>query len=704
MNNTHIPIVGGTTLSLPTSFDRLWDLATNIWWTWDHEAQELWRRIDPQRWAEVGNPVAHLHGVEPEVWDTLETDVAYVDLYERVVRRFDTYMNSSDTWFSERGVDLDGPIAYLCTEYGLHDSLRFYSGGLGVLAGDHLKTSSDLGIPLVAVGLFYRRGYFHQAIDPHGESQHYYAPADLSGIPAYPVADRNGAPLRIPLEFPGRVVEVAVWKVQVGRVQLLMLDTDLPENEAYDRSITHLLYVRGRDARLAQEVVLGFGAVRLLDLLDIAPSAWHVNEGHAAFSLIERLDRQPGESLEERMATVKQNTLFTLHTPVPAGNEKFDMNSVLRYTDYLVPDLPRELVAHLGRVDDFDQAPFDMGGLAIALAAKVNGVSQRHGLVASDTWRHRIGDEADGITNGVHVPTWIGTATSRLFSEAIGSDWERKLTHADAWDVIRDLDPAEVWAAHGTQKRVLLRSLRARIRSQFARHGAGPDWLKEINDMLPEDRLTIGFARRFATYKRATLILSDLPRLQHILTNPERPAQIVFSGKAHPADKGGQELIARIHELAQRPEFRGHLFFIEDYDMELGHLLTAGCDVWLNNPTPPKEASGTSGMKAAINGCLNLSIPDGWWAEAVDHGVNGWTFGPQGLDPNDDLHDADSLYQVLEKEVIPTYYERNNDGLPESWIEMMLNSIAACTHQFSSHRMLAEYTNEAYLPLGSPKT
>ncbi len=704
MTYPQIPIIGGTTLSLPESFDRLWDLATNIWWTWDHEAQDLWRRIDRQRWQELGSPMPLLQGVDPEVWRTLETDPAFVDLYERIVRRFDTYMRPDDTWFDSREVEMAGPIAYLCTEYGLHHSLRFYSGGLGVLAGDHLKTASDLGIPLVAVGLLYRRGYFHQAIDPHGDSQHYYAPADLSGIPAFPVADRTGTPLRIPLQFPGRVVQIAVWKFQVGRVPLLMLDSDLPENEPSDRSITHLLYVRGREARLAQEIVLGFGGSRALDKLGIQPSAWHVNEGHAAFSLIDRLARQAGASVEERISAVKSNTLFTLHTPVPAGNEKFDMNAVLRYTDYLAPELSRELVTQLGRVDEHDQAPFDMGGLAIALAAKVNGVSKRHGLVASDTWRHRIGGEAEGITNGVHVPTWIGPSTARLFDDAVGLDWERKLTQADAWDTLRGLDPAEVWAAHNTQKRLLLRSLRARIRRQFARHGAGPDWLKAIDDMLPEDRLTIGFARRFATYKRATLLLSDLPRLQHILTNPDHPVQVVFSGKAHPADKGGQELIARIHELAQRPEFRGHLFFIEDYDMELGRLLTNGCDVWLNNPTPPKEASGTSGMKAGINGCLNLSIPDGWWAEAVEHGVNGWTFGPQGLEANDDYTDADSLYHVLEKDVVPTFYSRGPEGIPEAWVTMMLNSMVTCTSAFSSHRMLVEYTNEAYLPLGVEPT
>ena len=694
-----IPVSGGLTMLLPKTFERLWELATNLWWTWDHEAQELWGRIDRHSWTESANPLALLTSVEPDTWNNLEMDAVFMDLYERVLRRFDSYMESDDTWFSRRDLETSGPVAYLCTEYGLHHSLTFYSGGLGVLAGDHLKTASDLGIPMVAVGLFYRRGYFHQAIDPHGDSQHYYARVNLSDLPAYPVVDRTGAPLRVALEFPGRTVSVAAWKLQVGRVQLLMLDTDLPENEASDRSITHLLYVRGREARLAQEIVLGFGGSRVLEKLGVEPAMWHVNEGHAAFSLIDRIRREEGETLEDRMAAVKANTLFTLHTPVPAGNEKFDMSKVLRYTDYLTPDIPRELISQLGRVDDHDQAPFDMGGLAISLAAKVNGVSQRHGLVASDTWRHRIGAEADGITNGVHVPTWIGPSTLHVLKESVGSDWERKLTHADAWDAVRQIDPAEMWAAHMTQKRILIRSLRARIRSQFARHGAGPDWLKSIDDMLPEDRLTIGFARRFATYKRATLLLSDLGRLQNILTNPDRPVQIVFSGKAHPADKGGQELIAHIHELAQRPEFRGHLFFIEDYDMELGHILTSGCDVWLNNPTPPKEASGTSGMKAAINGCLNLSIPDGWWAEAVQHGVNGWSFGPQGIDPQDDHTDADSLYQLLEKEVVPIYYDRNAEGIPEPWVAMMLDSIASCIHSFSSHRMLAQYANEAYLPL-----
>lgn len=696
-----IPDIPGTQIALPDEFDRLYDIANNMWWTWDDEAEELWARIDPQRWLDVGHPISFLQGVDTGTWETLSGDARFLDLYSSVIRRFDNYMTGADTWSANQIFPMPGPVAYLCTEYGLHHRMPFYSGGLGVLAGDHLKSASDLGIPMVAVGVLFRRGYFRQAVDPQGDQQHYYPTVDISRRPIHPIAGPGGGQLKVKVDFPGRTVHVAAWKVQVGRVPLIMLDTDLRENDPADRPITHLLYVRGREMRLAQELILGVGGVKVLRRLGIMPAVWHVNEGHAAFSLLERAARRirEGATLESAQMAIRTKTLFTLHTPVPAGNERFDLGSVLRYTDYLFPEIDSASIAKLGKVNEHDDGAFDMGALAIRFSSFVNGVSQRHGEVATDQWSHLVGAPVRGVTNGVHVPTWIGHSMHRVFDANIGAHWEEKMVSPDAFDVIRKVPDDELWHAHIAQKDIMMRRLRRRIRNQFGRHGASPDTLREVTEMLPTDRLTIGFARRFATYKRATLLLHDLPRLQAILTNPERPVQVVFAGKAHPADQGGQELIRRVVELSQRPEFRGHLFFIEDYDMEVGGLLTGGCDVWLNNPVPPKEASGTSGMKSALNGGLNLSVPDGWWAESVVNAQNGWSFGPEGLAEHGDDADSGSLYHVLENEVVPLFYQQDEDGIPKGWVAMMKEAIVGTAYPFSAYRMLIDYAQKAYFPL-----
>lgn len=688
-------------LALPDDFDRLYDLAHNLWWSWDDDASALWAQIDSTRWNEVENPISLLQGTDPATWDRLHGDNRFIQAYKDVVRRFDSYMKEEATWSSQQVPPLNGPVAYMCTEYGLHHELPFYSGGLGVLAGDHLKTASDLGIPMVGIGVLFHRGYFRQAVDPDGDQQHFYPAMDLARLPFEPVESPGGGHLKVELPFPGRTVRVAAWKLQVGRVPLILLDTDLPENDPSDRSITHLLYVRGRDMRLAQELVLGVGGVQVLRRLGIVPSVWHVNEGHSAFSLLARAMKRidEGATLNEARIGISTKTLFTLHTPVPAGNERFDLGEVQRYADYLFPHIARNSIGELGKAGEHDDG-FDLGALAIRFSSFVNGVSRRHGEVASQQWKHLIGGPANYITNGVHVPTWVGHSMQRVFADALGSDWRAKLASAGEWDEkLRAIPDDEIWHAHQSQKDVMIRQIRRRIRSQASRHGMGPDQLREISGMLPLDRLTIGFARRFATYKRATLLLHDLPRLQAILTNPETPVQLVFAGKAHPADQAGQELIRRVVELSRRPEFIGHLFFVEDYDMALGQLLTGGTDVWLNSPTPPKEASGTSGIKAALNGGLNLSVPDGWWDEAVKHGENGWSFGPSGFDSMPDGDDAAALYQLLESDVVPLYYTRDGDNVPKAWVNMMKEAIASSVFPFSSHRMLMQYAGQAYFPL-----
>lgn len=696
-----IPELAGVQVPIPSEFRRLYDVATNLWWIWDEHARDVWSYIDPRRWSDSPNPIGLLQGTDAQTWEALSADPKFLDLYQAVVSRFDEYMTNSETWWEKEYGSIDGPIAYLCAEFGLHHKLPFYSGGLGVLAGDHLKTASDLGIPMVAVGLLYRRGYFRQAVDPGGDQQHYYPTVEIGRRPIHPVKGSGGGQLTVDLEFPGRTVHVAAWRMQVGRIPLIMLDTDIPQNHPADRPITHLLYVRGRDMRLAQELVLGTAAVKVLRALDINPAVWHVNEGHAAFSLLERAHEKVkgGMEVDEAVLQIKESTLFTLHTPVPAGNEKFESGAVSRYTDYLFPGLESATVRDLGRVGDHDDGMFDMGATAIRFSSFVNGVSRRHGEVATHQWSHLTGDRVSHVTNGVHVPTWVGHSIARLYSRHVATGWPDQLTNPTVWKKVHEIPSADLWQAHTAQKLAMIKQMRRRMAAQVARHGGGPDVLREINDFLPPDRFTIGFARRFATYKRATLILHDLPRLQALLTNPDRPVQLLFAGKAHPADDPGQGLIRRVVELSRWPEFKGHIFFVEDYNMLLGELLTGGCDIWLNNPVPPKEASGTSGMKAAINGVPNVSVPDGWWEEVAADGKNGWIFGPPGLDPHPDHDDAASLYAKLENDVVPLYYDRNDKGVPEGWVEVMKSSIADTVHQFSSHRMLMEYTRDAYAPL-----
>ncbi len=689
-----IPVAAGTPVSLPESFGHLYDLAYNMWWTWTPEARELWQRVSPSDWIRSPNPLTVLQTVPAGQWEVLEDNDSFVELYERAVAAFNAYMDEEDTWYRRNHAgSLPGGLAYLCTEFGVHHTLPFYSGGLGVLAGDYAKAASDLGIPMIGVGLLYRRGYFHQAVDPDGNQQHDYRPIEVARQPLRRVLSRFGEPLTVPVELPGRSVDVGVWRIDVGRVPLLLLDTDLPSNDVADRAITHILYVRGREMRLCQEIVLGFGGVRVIQAVGMDPSTWHVNEGHAALSLIERLSRllKAGHSYDDAVAEVKRHSVFTLHTPVPAGNEAFDLGLAMKYLSGRVPGLSDRQLGDLSRAAD--PSSFDMGALAIRLSASTNGVSKRHGKVITRDWQHIIGGPAGAVTNGVHLPTWVGGPMSEHIASACGPDWARRSPKdPEAWAAVRRLPPRLIWEAHVSQKERMLRVIRRRLRDQLARHGAGPDELRRVADLLPSDRLTITFARRFAAYKRAGLLLTDWHRLKAILTNPERPVQLIFSGKAHPADREGQDLIRQVWGMAKSPELRGHVVFVEDYSMELARHLVGGSDVWLNTPRPPMEASGTSGMKAAANGALNLSVLDGWWPEAFN-GANGWALG----DPHEtDWADAQAIYHLIEHEIAPRYYARTN-GVPLEWIEMMQEAMASIAPSFGSARMAAEYLEHFYL-------
>ncbi len=588
-------------------------------------------------------------------------------------------------------------------EFGIHESLGVYSGGLGVLAGDHCKAASDLGVPLVGVGLLYRSGYFRQTVDADGYQQHIYPDYDFARLPVQPVQAPGGGVLTVPIDLPGRIVQAAVWKAQVGLVPVLMLDTDIPLNDPADRPITGVLYVRGREMRLCQEIVLGVGGVRALSALGIHPAVWHMNEGHVAFLNLERVRERvrEGDGLADALKAVARNTVFTTHTPVPAGNETFDKKLVRRYLEFWTREVgcdPDDALA-LGA----DNGSFNMTALAIRHSSRTNGVSKLHGQVSSAMWRHLFdGDNPQpvgAITNGVHTESWVGPEMRAFYAQHLDPHWEQHLLEPDFWARVRQVSDAALWAAHRSQKERLIRFVRERVRLQSARHGLSPDELRQVEGLLDPHALTIGFARRFATYKRAFLLMTDLDRLRALVSDAARPVQFIFAGKAHPADREGQEVIRQLVLLTQR-EFRGKLVFLEDYDIEMGRALAQGCDVWLNTPRRPQEASGTSGQKVPVNGGVNVSILDGWWAEGF-RGDNGWAIGEGRLDPDtaaQDLADASSLHRALADEVVPRFFDRDEHGLPHRWIETMKASIESVVAPFSAHRMVRDYVLMSYLP------
>ena len=689
-------------IELPPSLDRLRELAYDYWWSWSPDAQRLFARIDPPAWRRYHNPVQLLLNIEPQQWMRLLSDPEFVGLYEDAVAALDAYRGGA-TWFEENAPQIKGPIAYFSMEFGIHESLGIYSGGLGVLAGDHCKAASDLGVPLVGVGLLYRSGYFRQTVDADGFQQHIFPDYDFVRLPVLPAQAPAGGTLTVPIDLPGRVVHAAVWRVQVGLVPVLMLDTDIALNDPADRPITGILYVRGREMRLCQEVVLGVGGVRALRALGIQPTVWHMNEGHVAFSGLERARERVvnGESLAKALREVKRSTVFTTHTPVPAGNETFDRKLVRRYLEPWIRDVgcePEEALA-LGA----DNGNFNMTALAIRLSARSNGVSRLHGQVSSGMWRHLFDggpEEPIGyVTNGVHTHSWVGPEMREFYSQHVGAEWEKHLLDPEYWKRVWDAPDEVLWAAHRAQKERLVRFVRERTRLQAARHGLSPDELRMVEGLFDPQALTVGFARRFATYKRAFLVMSDLERLRAMVSDPARPVQFLFAGKAHPADREGQEVVRRLFALTHG-EFRGKLVFIEDYDIEVCRALVQGCDVWLNTPRKPQEASGTSGQKVPINGGVNVSILDGWWAEGF-RGDNGWAIGDGRADPDNaaqDRADAEALYRLLEDEVVPRFFARAGGSLPREWIRTMKASIESVVAPFSAHRMVRDYVVGSYIP------
>ena len=704
-----VPTVAGHDFTLPAGLEGLDELAYNLWWSWTPRAQSLFSRIDSATWTRYRNPIRVLRGVDRARWSDLTADEDFMVDASRVLDEFGHYLaNGAESWYRRaRERALPGPIAYFCAEFGIHESMQIYSGGLGILAGDHCKSASDAALPFIGIGLLYRRGYFRQQIDADGHQEHAHPDLDPAQLPLRRARGRDGAPLEVAVDIADRTVKAAVWVAQVGRVPILLLDTDIATNDPADRPITNILYVRGREMRLCQELVLGIGGVRALRALGITPAVWHLNEGHSAFLLLERAGElvaaEPGLAAGEALRRVGRDAVFTIHTPVPAGNEVFDRRLVTRALDRWFGSVrmdPSEL-HELGRgPTDEPDAPFDMTAFVLRHAADANAVSQLHGVTATATWRDLAGHPIGAITNGVHVPTWIGRPVRRLVKAAIGVGLETDLNGPERIARLDALDDAELWAAHQQQKREMAGFLEGRLARQFARHGESPDALRAVRGVLDPHALTIGFARRFATYKRAALLFSDEPRLARILSAADRPVQIVIAGKAHPADRPGQGVIEHLFALSRSEQLRGRVFIVEDYDMRIARFLVGGVDIWLNNPRRPMEASGTSGMKAAINGIPSVSILDGWWDEGFN-GANGWAIGdrtPEGDEAAQDAADAAELYRLLEAEIVPRFFDRDAEGLPRAWLVTMRAAIGSALWQFSTARMLSEYVDRLYLP------
>jgi starch phosphorylase len=700
--------------ALPERLRSLEEIAYNLRWAWDHETIALFRRIDHDLWESCGhNPLLVLGGAPQERLAELAQDEAFVAHLDRVRADLDEYMSGNGTWYAKLHGRPDSALAaYFSMEFGLTECMPIYSGGLGMLSGDHLKSASELGVPLVGVGLLYQKGYFRQYLSPEGWQQERYPVNDFSTMPLRPFLDADGKELRVALDLGGRQALLKPWRVQVGRTLLVLLDTNVPENPRDLQDVTDELYGGDTELRIRQEVVLGIGGMRALDALGLRARVYHMNEGHSAFVAIERLGRLMSRhalSLPEAWEIVAATTVFTTHTPVPAGIDVFNPDLVERYLGSYLHALgaSRDFLLGHGRVhrDDANE-PLNMAVTAIRTSGFVNGVSRLHGAVSramwNDLWPGVPVDEQpiSHITNGVHPGSWISDDMRTLYDRYLGPRWAEEPGDTRVWQAVQQIPGEELWRTHERRRERLVAFARKRLVDQLRRRGAGASELAQAEEALDPEALTIGFARRFATYKRATLLLRDPERLARLLNAPGRPVQVIFAGKAHPRDDAGKAFIRDIVQLAARPELRRRIVFIEDYDMVVARYLVQGCDVWLNTPRRPREASGTSGMKAAFNGLLNLSVLDGWWDEAYTP-ENGWAIGGGEELADQEYQDrleAGALYGLLEREVVPLFYERGGNTLPRGWIAMMRRSMQTLCPTFNTNRMVNQYLDQAYLP------
>jgi starch phosphorylase len=697
---------------LPKRIGRLGELAYNLWWTWQPEAARLFGRIDYDQWESLGhNPIQFLREIGRPRLNQAADDKEYLALYDRVFTAFDAYMSEAEPWAARAHPELaNRPIAYFSMEFGLHETLPIYSGGLGVLAGDHLKEASDLGLPLVGVGLMYGQGFFTQRISEDGWQEAINNDLDFDDLPAIPVFAEDGSRMSVEIEFPERNVKMGLWEIRVGRVPLYLLDSNMDPNSEADKNLTARLYWSDLDLRVMQEIVLGVGGVRMLRALGYKPSVWHMNEGHAAFLTIERARElvAAGHTFAEALDMTRGQNIFTTHTPVSAGNDEFPLWLIDKYFSALWPQLKisREQFFDIARHHMPSGETFSMSVLALRNADGRNGVSELHGRVARRMWHFLWPDHDEDevpiqyVTNGVHTANWMARRLRNLLTQYLGEDWMESLDDPDLWNKLDQVPDADLWNVRLHLKRKLAFYMRERVRDRWEEGGYHPVQVVSSGVMINPYALTIGFARRFATYKRASLVLSDVDHLLDIINRPNMPVQIIFAGKAHPADEMGKQLIQQVYRQVKRAETSGRLVFLEDYDMNLARYLVQGVDVWMNTPRRPMEASGTSGMKAALNGALNFSVLDGWWREAFN-GHNGWSIGQdKDMDSPDvqDHEDAQSLYDTLENEVIPLYYDRDPKEISHDWIARVKDSMKTVIPQFSTRRMVREYVERFYVP------
>lgn len=708
---------------LPLPLKPLAEIAYNYWWSWTSERISLFRNIDPDAWQQWNhNPVALLQFVSLERLTQLASDPDYMKRVKAVSQQFHRYMAIRDTWASRVAplITSDRPVVYFCAEFGIHESLPIYSGGLGMLAGDHLKSASDLGVPLIGIGLMYRQGYFRQRINGHGWQEDYYVDNIFEQMPLELITDADGKPITVELEIRSRVVKIQIWRVQVGRVSLYLLDTDRHDNDPLDRWLTGHLYGGNQDTRIAQEVVLGIGGVRALESLGINPGICHLNEGHAAFCTLEvaRMEMQrTGKSFYDVEQSVRERCVFTTHTPVPAGHDVFSGDLIESYFSHYWPTLglTQEQFMAVGarRLGD-PWEPFGMTVLALRMCRTANGVSALHGEVSRKMWHIMYPDRSmeevpiGHITNGVHQRTWTAPLISEMYAEYFGEDWSNRIADPQMWAKVDEIPDEELWWRHQLLKERLIAHTRTKIKRARQQRGENSQWVDAADRILDPNVLTIGFARRFSTYKRGYLLMHDLERSLRLFSNPERPVQIVFAGKAHPADEQGKRILQRIYEWSQQHSLlQNRVIVLPDYDMYTGRKLVQGVDVWLNTPRRPLEASGTSGQKVCFNGGINCSVLDGWWCEGYQtgpdgKGMNGWAIGEDAHTSDQEMQDkidAESLYRLLEEEIVPLYYDIDpNTGLSHGWIKMMKGSIKTNAPLFNTDRMVADYVLKVYAP------
>jgi starch phosphorylase len=704
-----------TNPELPQRINRLDELANNLWWSWHEEARSVFRILDYPLWRLSGhNPVKVLRETSPDALQAAATNPSFLELYDSVMSNLDTDLSSTSPLLgTEYPSLLTNPVAYFSMEYAIHNSLPIYAGGLGILAGDICKEISDLGIPMVAVGFMYPQGYFHQHVNADGWQQEIYQRLDFERAPVNPVPSAEGKNSITRIQLGDISLAIGAWLVKAGRTNIYLLDTNLEENPPQYRELVSRLYVADPELRLRQEIVLGIGGVRVLRALNINPVIWHANEGHTAFMMLERIreEMQAGKSFSDAIHYVQSTTVFTTHTPIKAGHDIFQPQLIEKYfRDYWQSSgIDRKAFFQLGQHDSPESQSFNMTAAALRMAGQRSAVSQIHGKVTRKMWHGLWPDVPEEqvpishITNGIHVPSWVAPTMSNLFAEYLGEDWVKRHDDPRLWDKILEIPDEKIWSIHLQLKRKLGTAIRERMRSRWSEDKISLQQMIALGALLDPEALTVAFVRRFTEYKRPTLIFHDIERLKRLVVNEWYPVHIIFAGKSHPADLASKGILQQVYNIAKDPAFKGRIVFIEDYDMHIARYLVQGIDVWLNNSRRLQEASGTSGMKAALNGVLHLSVPDGWWPEAYN-GTNGWAIGsdlPASNLQEEDKADAEALYRLLEEKIVPLYYNRDRNGVPHNWVRLMKESIRSIVPVFCTRRMLKEYLEQMYKPAAS---